>query len=531
MSQRYFTFSMLYIALMFLSFPASAATPRYDFSFEEPLVIAADRGNIHEITRLLKNGAKVNKQDKFGVTPLMRAVVRGNSEVVKVLLDAGADVHIKDIGGATALHIASRLGHKTISDMLLKNGANPNATDTHGYTPLERAIKSEREGIVQSLISEGAILTQKGQGGLTPSELAFQGNNKKIQQIFNGTKPVVVAETPKVVTAVQIDEPIKQDTKDAGVLVVKTEEKTLDTPEEKKKNIIVVTTPEVVSTVHRDNLNEQDEKQTNILGALKTSHPAHALSEQKVVHHAEPIAHPAEENIAPLHPISENEPVNEQSFDILAWFNNLENPLATKESSDPLEQEVAYTIAENDPLIGPGIATNSIPAIEPEQDIIITQSILAPEVVLHTPKPTQENAMTVTDSTIATTTKNLRESTATKNLNNKELMVQAREVPDNFQASNVHNNATPVPATHHVEIGTFSSNAEAKKFVNAKLPQHATQTEITAAANNSFKVTVKGLNESNANSLCTTLASSNSTMNCNVLSKLNTVSDASFHLY
>ena len=494
MSQRYFIFPTLCIALMFLFFPASAAIPRYDFSFEEPLVIAADRGNIHEITRLLKNGAKVNRQDKFGVTPLMRAVVRGNSEVVKVLLDAGADVHIKDIGGATALHIASRLGHKAISDMLLKNGANPNAADTHGYTPLERAIKNEREGIVQTLISEGAILTQKGQGGLTPSELAFQGNNKKIQQIFNEIKPVVVAETLKVVTTVHKNEEKEQDSKEGDVLgVLNAKEGTSDKPDVKK----------------------------TIIDKDKTNSPAKALPKQEVVHHAEPIAPPAEENvdanIAPLNPVSENEPVSEQSFDIIAWFNNLENPLATAFHNDIREKEVAYKVAEDDQLIGPEITTNSNPGIEPEQDIIITQNIPAPEVVLHAPKPTQENVMTVSDNAVATI----------KNSKNKELMVQAREVPDNFQANHAHNNTSMTPTPFHIELGTFRSKIEAQDFISAKLPKHSAQAEVTTVANNSFRVTVKGLNEVHANSLCSNLAP----INCSILNKLNTVSDASFHLY
>lgn len=447
MSQRYFIFPTLCITLIFLFLHANAATLRYDSSFEEPLVIAADRSNIHEITRLLKNGAKVNKQDKFGVTPLMRAVVRGNSEVVKVLLDAGADVHIKDIGGATALHIASRLGYKTISDMLLKNGANPNALDTQGYTPLERAIKSEHEGIVQTLISEGANLTRKGPNGLTPSELAFQGNNKKIQQIFNNATPVAVAKTPNVVTTVLTDEPIKQEAKDADSLVVKTEKKASDS---------VVTTSTVVSIVHTDNLKEQNKKPVNILGALKTnettedkadtpkkSNPDTALPEQETVPHIEPIAPEVEENAAdniasPL-PLSENEPINEQAFDIIAWFNNTEPPLTDTPHNDTLEKEVAYTIAEDDQFIGPELATNSIPVIEPEQDII-TQEILAPIIVMPTPLPKPENAMPVAGNKVTIPIKDPKERPATiKSPKNKELIVHARKVPDTFQTTPAHN--------------------------------------------------------------------------------------------
>ena len=550
--------------LVLLLSHANAATPRYDFSFEEPLVIAADRGNIHEITRLLKTGAKVNKQDKFGVTSLMRAVFRGNSEVVKILLDAGADVHIKDMGGATALHMASRLGHKTISDMLLKNGANPNALDAQGYTPLERAIKNEREGVVRVLISEGADLTQKGHGGLTPSELAFQGNNKKIQQIFNEVKPIVMIELPKVADTMRKNdenEQISEGTNTLGALATKEKASANETviinttktnnllleqklePKEKEAE------PAPGNDIIENKESNQSGEEVNILGVLTIKEKASAntaeketviintdktnsstlASEEKIVPHEEPIAPKIEEdsynNAALIHSVSKNE----QSFDILAWFKNLESPLADTQH-DNIEKEVTFTIAEDDQLIGPELAANSEPEIVLEEDIIITQSILAPEIV-HTSKPKQENATTVADNNVTTTIGDLKESITTKGPKNKELLVQAREAPDDFQLSHAQNNMTTTPASYHIELGSFHSEIEAKNFINAKLAQHTTQAEVIPVASNLYKVTMKDLNEARANSLCSTLAPSNSAMNCSVLNQLSMVSDASFGLY
>lgn len=156
----------------------------YDYSFENPLIDAADKGNEYELTRLLKNGASPNSKGLFNSTALMRASLRGHDAVIRYLLEAGADVHAKDIGGATALHFASRSGHKKIVDLLLRYGASPDISDNEGYTPLKRAILTQHASIADALIKKGADVDTKGANGISARDLASQSRNPQMKSLI-----------------------------------------------------------------------------------------------------------------------------------------------------------------------------------------------------------------------------------------------------------------------------------------------------------------------------------------------------------
>ena len=58
---------------------------------------------------LLKAGADVNHQTKFGDTALMLAVRNAQFDIVSLLLDAGAKVDLKNAKGETAIELAKSL--------------------------------------------------------------------------------------------------------------------------------------------------------------------------------------------------------------------------------------------------------------------------------------------------------------------------------------------------------------------------------------------------------------------------------------
>lgn len=86
---------------------------------------ALRRRSLQSIKRLLEGGARVNAQDKQGLTALMHAItcsVCGNENEmagqVRVLLEGGADVRIKDNQGRTALMLAKEAGIQSLISLL-----------------------------------------------------------------------------------------------------------------------------------------------------------------------------------------------------------------------------------------------------------------------------------------------------------------------------------------------------------------------------------------------------------------------------
>ena len=57
-----------------------------------PLVEAADNGHVKVVKTLLKHGAKVDQENRYGRTALMVAAYRGHVEIVEILIEYGANV-------------------------------------------------------------------------------------------------------------------------------------------------------------------------------------------------------------------------------------------------------------------------------------------------------------------------------------------------------------------------------------------------------------------------------------------------------
>jgi len=128
----------------------------------------ADPNALHEAVRmnndyavevLLKAGAIINKQDKYGSTPIYEVTCKASEKqlhIAKLLLDAGADPNIPRFSTYTPLINAIKEGNSELVELLLKAGANPNAKSDKIYTVMMHAMLWKDERIIKLLRQYGA---------------------------------------------------------------------------------------------------------------------------------------------------------------------------------------------------------------------------------------------------------------------------------------------------------------------------------------------------------------------------------------
>lgn len=125
-------------------------------SLGDKLCVAAKKGEVRTIQKLLENGADLNGRDQHGWTALHRASFKGRMEVVKVLVERGVEVDAKDEEGYTALHCAAEAGHADVTEFLVKKGADVEARTRKGVSALQITESLNYVGITRVLVNGGA---------------------------------------------------------------------------------------------------------------------------------------------------------------------------------------------------------------------------------------------------------------------------------------------------------------------------------------------------------------------------------------
>lgn len=150
----------------------------------DSLCVAARKGELRTIHKLLDHGATINGRDQHGWTALHRASFKGWVDVVRTLIHKGIDVNAKDEDGYTALHCAAESGHADIIELLVKKGADVEAQTKKGVTPLQIAQSLHYSGIKRVLIQAGA--TKEGLGQVNEPALSPYSGRKT--EIYSGLK-------------------------------------------------------------------------------------------------------------------------------------------------------------------------------------------------------------------------------------------------------------------------------------------------------------------------------------------------------
>uniref|UniRef100_A0A7S2SVS1 F-box domain-containing protein n=1 Tax=Rhizochromulina marina TaxID=1034831 RepID=A0A7S2SVS1_9STRA len=124
----------------------------------DALILAAEKGNLSDIQRLLAAGARpCHVAGLNGFTPLHHAANRGHLDVARELVIAGANPNAKaGSSGEAPLHLAAYGGDLAVVELLLDNGASVNATNEYGETALFYAVRRAQAAVVRLLLQRGA---------------------------------------------------------------------------------------------------------------------------------------------------------------------------------------------------------------------------------------------------------------------------------------------------------------------------------------------------------------------------------------
>ncbi|CAH1118962.1 unnamed protein product [Phaedon cochleariae] len=106
---------------------------------ETPLHLAAIKGDVEQVCKLLAHRADPNVADFAGWTPLHEACNHGWYEVAYRLVQAGANVNARGLDNDTPLHDAAINGHLQLIKLLVEHGADIHAKNSKGKAPLDVA--------------------------------------------------------------------------------------------------------------------------------------------------------------------------------------------------------------------------------------------------------------------------------------------------------------------------------------------------------------------------------------------------------
>jgi ankyrin repeat protein len=116
------------------------------------------RDDAEMVELLVRAGAHVSPENRYGVRPLWLASVNGSPKVLALLLRAGADPNTAMNGGETVAMTAARAGNPDGLKVLVEAGADVNAKDSRGQTALMWAAARNNAAAIRTLAESGADL-------------------------------------------------------------------------------------------------------------------------------------------------------------------------------------------------------------------------------------------------------------------------------------------------------------------------------------------------------------------------------------
>ncbi|MBQ0959427.1 ankyrin repeat domain-containing protein [Ideonella sp. 4Y11] len=115
---------------------------------ETPLMMAALKGQIERMQRLMDRGAAIHQE---AWSPIHYAATGPSVAAVKLLLDKGAPVDARSANGSTPLMMAARYGDERSVKLLVERGADLAARNNLGLDAVAFAQGADRDWMVETL--------------------------------------------------------------------------------------------------------------------------------------------------------------------------------------------------------------------------------------------------------------------------------------------------------------------------------------------------------------------------------------------
>jgi ankyrin repeat protein len=148
------------------------------------ICLAAFKGDIVTLRRLISSGVNVESAGRERRTPLLVACSSGHIEAASALLAAGAQVNARDVTGATALHEATQQRDRCMVFLLLSHRPEVNVKDEFGVTPLMWAAINGDKPTVVALLAAGAERDLTDADGLTAADWAKKNHFTEIAALL-----------------------------------------------------------------------------------------------------------------------------------------------------------------------------------------------------------------------------------------------------------------------------------------------------------------------------------------------------------
>jgi uncharacterized protein len=130
------------------------------------------------IETLIRHGADINFQDRFGVTPLNYASIYGHAGFADLLIYYGAEIDKKSYDGTTPLMSAIWAGYDDVADLLVKNGANLESRDADGNTSFLIAAQNGDTLMFDLLMRNGVDIYEKNNYNWDALDISIKSDQK-----------------------------------------------------------------------------------------------------------------------------------------------------------------------------------------------------------------------------------------------------------------------------------------------------------------------------------------------------------------
>ena len=121
---------------------------------ESPLMLAALKGELELVEKMIKRGADVNKT---GWTPLHYAATTGQVDIIRLLLENHAYIDAESPNGSTPLMMAGMYGTEASVKLLLEEGADPLLRNQQGLSALQFAERASRPDAAAMIVNAAKV--------------------------------------------------------------------------------------------------------------------------------------------------------------------------------------------------------------------------------------------------------------------------------------------------------------------------------------------------------------------------------------